>query len=141
MGNEIILSYEYGIAERNDGRFIVFKKYNVPPSGMYTYLYNINHGKVTVGRTIHTYPFVHGWTNDIQQAWASPVGMDKESILKLAQEGIEQDKEEEAKRDKARMKQQMSLDAFKERLQAERKEATQAERTQAMMNKLYRPDK
>jgi len=141
MGNELILSYEYGIAERKDGRFIIFKKYNVPPSGMYTYLYNINQGKVMVGRKVHVYPFVHGWTNDIHQAWASPVGMDKESILKLAQDAIEQEKEEEAKREKARMKKQMTLDAFKQRFQAERKEATEAERTQAMMNKLYRPDK
>jgi hypothetical protein len=141
MGNELMLSYEYGIAERKDGRFIIFKKYNLPPSGMYNYLYNINHGKVTVGRKVHSYPFVLGWTNDIQQAWASPVGMDKESILKLAQDAIEQDKEEEANREKARMKKQMTLSAFKERFQAERKQATQDERTQVIMNILYRPDK
>ena len=140
MGNEITVPYEYGIAERNDGRFIIFKMFRLPPSPMYNYLYNINQGKVMLGRKVHVYPFVHGWTNDIHQAWASPVGMDKESILKLAQEAFEQDKEEEAKRDKARMKQQMSLDTFKERLQAERKEATETERTQTMMNKLYCPD-
>ena len=139
MSNEWFIPYEYGIAERKDGRFIIFKKYIVPPSGMYTYLYNVNHGKVMVGRKVHSYPFVHGWTNDIHQAWASPVGMDKESILKLAQEAIEQDKEEEARRDKARMKQQMTLDAFKERLQTERKEAAETQRTQAMINKLYSP--
>lgn len=117
MGNEIEMKFVFGIAERNNGEFIIFRKYDIPMSGGgYLYLCNGNAYKPYIMNfgNVEFVPFDFRWTTDIHQAWSSYPGMRKQAILDLALQAKEDFEKKEEERKARQMKMSMSLERFKQ---------------------------
>jgi hypothetical protein len=111
-GLDMESKYEYGVGERNDGLYVIYRK--IRGSNIYEYLYNRNINQYDVSPD-SPYPqlprLVIGWTSHVGNAYTSLV--DKNLILKTIEEAKEEDIEFERLLNGSKIKRMMDVEEFK----------------------------
>jgi hypothetical protein len=99
------MEYEYGIAERNDGSYVIYR--NIKGSSIYEYLYD---RRIRLSTTDNA-PVIPDWGN-MGNAWVSYKGMRKEAIVSLLNEAIQSDMEFQQRITATQIKERMSVEEF-----------------------------
>ena len=103
--------YEYGVGERNDGLFIIYRK--IRGSNIYEYLYNrnINLYEISPNGYPSSSQLIIGWTSQVGNAYTNLV--DKNLILKTIEKAKQDDIEFERLLNGSKIKRMMDIDEFK----------------------------
>ena len=103
--------YEYGVGERNDGLYVIYRK--IRNSNIYEYLYNRNINQYDISP--NGYPqnpqLIIGWTSQLGNAYTNLV--DKTLILKTIEKAKQEDIEFERLLNGSKIKRMMDVDEFK----------------------------
>jgi hypothetical protein len=106
--------YEYGVGERNDGLYVIYRK--IRNSNIYEYLCDRNShiAYVPMGNGQYVSPeFAPAWTSAVGNAWTSYKGMKKEVIYKLIDTAIAEDIKFEELLNASKIKRMMDIEEFK----------------------------
>jgi hypothetical protein len=103
--------YEYGVGERNDGLYVIYRK--IRNSNIYEYLYNRNINQYDISP--NGYPqspqLIIGWTPQVGNAYTNLV--DKNLILKTIEKAKQEDIEFERLLNGSKIKRMMDVEEFK----------------------------